>query len=140
MLAPIPVDTPALAVLAIIPQGLPSAPEHIAAPQDGQSSVTMLAPIPIDTPALAVLAIGNRDMSTTTHAPVMVPPASNTAENAGPSASTSNALQQISKNAIIFHSVLMLHEHNDIPALIQKWFTHMEKMCLGYRCTARCVR
>ncbi len=40
--------------MAIIPQGLPSAPEHIAAPQDGQSSATMLAPIPVNTPALAL--------------------------------------------------------------------------------------
>src|SRR5258708_28832779 len=57
MLAPISVDTPALAASVIIPQGLPSAPEGIAAPQDGQSSATMLAPIPINTPALPAPAI-----------------------------------------------------------------------------------
>ena len=96
-LAPIPIDTPALAAPAIgntaqiasgehtniIPQGLPSAAESLAAPQDGQSSVTTLAPtgIPIDTPALAAPAIGNGDKSATTYAPaVTVPPAGNTSE------------------------------------------------------------
>ena len=81
-----------VAALAIIPQGLSSAPKHIVAPQDGQSSMTTLAPIPINIPALAVLAIGNRDMSATIYAPIIVPPAGNTAENVGPSALTSNAL------------------------------------------------
>jgi hypothetical protein len=99
----------------------------------------MLAPIPIDTPALAALAIENTDKSTTTHAPFTVPPAGNMAESAGPSTLAFNASQQVSKHAFIFHSVLMLHEHDDIQTLMQKWFTHMEKMRPGYGCTARCV-
>ena len=49
MLAPIPINTVTLALAAlanIIPQGLPTAPEQIAVPQDGILAVTTLAPAP----------------------------------------------------------------------------------------------